>query len=74
MAQLGRVAEKIAAGNVDAVRTGIPGLAQIDPAGGIVHDALMQGFGWVMLYGGIGVAILALLSFVISGRASRKLA
>ncbi|ASL47085.1 Multidrug resistance protein Stp [Burkholderia sp. AD24] len=74
MASLGRVAEKIAAGNLDAVRTGLPGLAQIDPAGGIVHDALMQGFGWVMLYGGIGVAILAVLSFVISGRASRKLA
>ncbi|MFM0642685.1 MFS transporter [Paraburkholderia bryophila] len=73
MASLGRVAEKIAAGNVDAIRTGIPGLAQIDPAGGIVHDALMQGFGWVMLYGGVGVAILAVLSFVISGSASRKL-
>lgn len=72
-ASLGRLAEKIAAGNVDAVRTGVPGLAQIDPAGGIVHDALMQGFGWVMLYGGAGVVILAVLSFVISGSASRRL-
>lgn len=72
-ASLGRLAEKIAAGNVDAVRTGVPGLAQIDPAGGIVHDALMQGFGWVMLYGGVGVVILAVLSFVISGSASRRL-
>ncbi|PQV54154.1 MFS transporter [Paraburkholderia sp. BL21I4N1] len=73
MASLGSLAEKIAAGNVDAVRAGIPGLARTDPAGGIVHDALMQGFGWVMLYGGVGVAILAVLSFVISGSASRKL-
>jgi hypothetical protein len=33
----------------------------------------MQGFGWVMLYGGIGVWVLAALSFVISGSASRRL-
>ncbi|MFM0598391.1 MFS transporter [Paraburkholderia dilworthii] len=70
---LGRLAEKIAAGDADAVKRGIPALAHIDPGGSIVHAALMEGFGWVMLYGGIGVAILAVLSFVISGSASRKL-
>nr|WKF59485.1 Multidrug resistance protein Stp [Paraburkholderia busanensis] len=72
-AVLARLAEKIAAGNVDAIHAGIPGLARIDPTGSIVHAALMEGFGWVMLYGGAGVAILAVLSFAISGRASRKL-
>ncbi|WP_246278914.1 hypothetical protein [Paraburkholderia ultramafica] len=54
-AELGWLAEKIAAGDVEAIRAGIPALARIDPSGSIVHAALMQGFGWVMLYGGIGV-------------------
>ncbi|CAE6856250.1 MFS transporter [Paraburkholderia domus] len=70
---LARLAEKIAAGDVEAVRAGIPALAQIDPAGTAVHAALMAGFGWVMLYGGLGVWVLATLSFVISGSASRRL-
>jgi EmrB/QacA subfamily drug resistance transporter len=70
---LARLAEKIAAGDVEAVRAGIPALAQIDPTGTAVHAALMAGFGWVMLYGGIGVWVLATLSFVISGSASRRL-
>ncbi|MFM0294030.1 MULTISPECIES: MFS transporter [Paraburkholderia] len=72
-APLGALAEKIAAGDVEAVRAGIPALARIDPSGSIVHAALMQGFGWVMLYGGVGVWVLAALSFVISGSASRRL-
>lgn len=72
-AQLGRLAEKIAAGDIEAVRAGIPALARIDPSGSIVHAALMQGFGWVMIYGAVGVWVLAALSFVISGRASRRL-
>jgi EmrB/QacA subfamily drug resistance transporter len=72
-APLGKLAEKIAAGDVEAIRTAMPALAQIDPSGSVVHAALMQGFGWVMLYGGIGVWVLAALSFVISGGASRRL-
>ncbi|WP_454827094.1 MFS transporter [Paraburkholderia xenovorans] len=72
-ALLGRLAEKIAAGDGEAVRTGIPALARIDPSGSIVHAALMQGFGWVMVYGGVGVWVLAVLGFVISGSASRRL-
>ncbi|MFM0714779.1 MFS transporter [Paraburkholderia strydomiana] len=73
IAELGRLAEKVAAGDVDAIRAGIPALTRIDPSGSIVHAALMRGFGWVMLYGGIGVWVLAALSFVISGSASRRL-
>lgn len=70
---LARLAEKIAAGDVEAVRAGIPALAQIDPTGTAVHAALIDGFEWVMLYGGVGVWVLAVLSFVISGSASRRL-
>jgi EmrB/QacA subfamily drug resistance transporter len=73
IAELGRLAEKVAAGDVDAIRAGIPALTRIDPSGSIVHAALMRGFGWVMLYGGFGVWVLAALSFVISGSASRRL-
>ena len=72
-APLGRLAEKIAAGDVEAVRRGIPALATLDPSGSAVHAALIDGFGWVMLYGGAGVWVLAALSFVISGSASRRL-
>jgi EmrB/QacA subfamily drug resistance transporter len=72
-AELGALAQKIAAGNLAAIRTAVPELAQIDPSGSIVHAALMRGFGWVMLYGGIGVAVLAALSFVISKSGSRRL-
>ncbi|SDR40426.1 drug resistance transporter, EmrB/QacA subfamily [Paraburkholderia fungorum] len=72
-AQLGGLAQKIAAGNVGGIGTEMPGLARIDPSGEIVHAALMRGFGWVMLYGGIGVAVLAALSFAISGGSSRRL-
>ncbi|WP_233464954.1 MFS transporter [Paraburkholderia madseniana] len=72
-APLGRLAEKIAAGDVEAVRRGIPALATLDPSGTAVHAALIDGFGWVMLYGGAGVWVLAALSFVISGSASRRL-
>lgn len=53
-AQLRLAAEGIAAGNP------IPGLP--DP---VVRDALRNGFGWVMLYGGIGVWIMAAVSFMV---------
>jgi EmrB/QacA subfamily drug resistance transporter len=54
--QLRPLADKIAAG--DAVS--LPGLSEA-----VVHQALGNGFGWVMLYGGIGVWIMAAISFVI---------
>ncbi|KAA1011209.1 MFS transporter [Paraburkholderia panacisoli] len=70
---LARLAEKIAAGDAEAISAAMPALVQIDPTGSIVHEALMRGFGWVMLYGAIGVWVLAALSFAISGSASRRL-
>jgi EmrB/QacA subfamily drug resistance transporter len=54
--QLRPLAEKIAAG--DSVS--VPGLTAP-----IVHEALANGFGWVLLYGGIGVWIMAAISFLI---------
>jgi hypothetical protein len=35
--------------------------------GRIAHDALVHGFGWVMLYGGVGAWLLAAASFVTFG-------
>lgn len=55
-AQLRLLAEKIAAGNALAV----PGLSD-----STAREALGNGFGWVMLYGGVGVWIMAGISFFI---------
>jgi EmrB/QacA subfamily drug resistance transporter len=54
--QLRHLAERIAAGNT----VSIPGLT-----GPVLHQALANGFGWVMLYGGIGVWIMSAISFLI---------
>ena len=45
-------AEAVAAGNP------VPGLPDV-----VARDALANGFGWVMLYGGIGVWIMAAIAF-----------
>jgi EmrB/QacA subfamily drug resistance transporter len=55
-AQLWLLAERIAAGNARSA----PGFPDT-----VVHEALAQGFGWVMLYGGVGVWMLAAVSFLI---------
>jgi EmrB/QacA subfamily drug resistance transporter len=55
-APLQLLAERIAAGNAVSV----PGLPD-----SIVHAALAQGFGWVMLYGGLSVWVLAGVSYLI---------
>jgi EmrB/QacA subfamily drug resistance transporter len=49
------LAERISAGE----SVSIPGLT-----GSVVHEALAAGFGWVTLYGGLGVWIMAALSFL----------
>jgi hypothetical protein len=54
--QLWLLAERIAAGNA----VNAPGLSEA-----MVHDALAQGFGWVMLYGALGVWVLAGASFAV---------
>jgi EmrB/QacA subfamily drug resistance transporter len=55
-AQLRVLAERIAAGTTASV----PELSD-----SVIHGALVQGFGWVMLYGGVGVWVLAGISFLI---------
>jgi len=65
--QLRLLSEKIAAGNFASLAQGFPELAQFDPSGAAVHAALVRGFGLVMLYGGIGIWVLAAISFVIFG-------
>lgn len=55
-AQLRLLAERIAAGNA----VSMPELSDA-----VVHQALANGFGWVMLYGGIGVWIMGAISFLI---------
>jgi hypothetical protein len=63
--RLRSLAEKIAAGNLASLQNDFPELSSFDSSGSIVHAALVHGFGLVMLYGGIGVGILAGASFVI---------
>ena len=53
--QLRSFAERIAAGNA----VSDPGLSPL-----IVHGALANGFGWVMIYGSLGVWIMAAASFL----------
>jgi MFS family permease len=62
--RLRALAEKIAAGNA-ALLQAFPELSSADPSGAVVHAALVHGFGLVMVYGGIGVWILAAISFAI---------
>lgn len=69
--QLQALASSIAAGNLGALREAYPVLALHDPSGSGVHAALVQGFGWVMLYGGIGAGVLAAISLLIFGPVRR---
>ena len=54
--ELHLLAERIAAGNA---------LSMPELPDNVVHQALATGFGWVMLYGGIGVWIMAVISLLI---------
>ncbi len=65
--QLRSLAEKIASGSFTSLKQDFPELFSLDSSGTIVHAALMHGFGLVMLYGGIGVWVLAAISFMIFG-------
>jgi len=55
-AQLRLLAERIAAGAT---------MSASELSGGNIHQALVQGFGWVMLYGGLGVWIMASISLLL---------
>ena len=55
--QLNRLAEDIATGNGDLISAGV--------SEAVAREALQAGFGWVTLYGAIGVWIMAGISFCI---------
>ncbi|MFD1971856.1 MFS transporter [Trinickia caryophylli] len=59
------LAERIAAGSAGSLAERFPALAHADPTGAIMHGALVQGFSWLMLYGGFGVWILGAISLLI---------
>jgi hypothetical protein len=65
---LRQLAERIVAGDVDAPRGGLATLHALDPSGAVLRAALTQGFGWAMIYGGVGVWLLASLSVLIFRR------
>ncbi|MEW6639547.1 MAG: MFS transporter [Pseudomonadota bacterium] len=68
--QLSSLAGAIATGNLTRLAQLLPSLSTLDPSGDVARAALAHGFGAVMLYGGLGVWILAVISFAIFGRAS----
>ncbi|MET3178846.1 UNVERIFIED_ORG: EmrB/QacA subfamily drug resistance transporter [Variovorax guangxiensis] len=70
--QLRSLAEKIAAGSFSSLADGFPVLSQADPSGATAHAALVHGFGLVMLYGGIGVWVLAGISWLVFGSGRRS--
>lgn len=71
--KLHTLAEKIAAGNVSSLKQGFPELVALDSSGVVVHAALVHGFELVMLYGGIGALVLAVISYMIFGRSEQRL-
>ncbi len=68
--QLRALTEVIATGNLAHLAQFAPVLPTLDPSGRITHDALVHGFGSVMLYGGLAAWLLAAVSFAIFGPAS----
>lgn len=69
------LAERIAGGgSIESLHEHFPVLGQADPSGAIMHAALVQGFSWLMLYGGLGVWVLGAISFLIfsPGKAEQR--
>lgn len=61
---LNALAEKIASGQTSSFQQSLPELT-VSGLSQIAHGALIQGFNWVLLYGGIGIWILSGISFII---------
>ena len=69
-ARLRASAESLAAGHAGANAPGLAGLGALSDA--LVKQSLADGFGLVMLYGGIGAWGLAGLSFALFARAQQR--
>lgn len=59
------ISEKVAAGNFSSLNQDFPELSLLDSSNKVLHAALAHGFEIILLYGGIGVWILAILSFLL---------
>lgn len=66
--QLRTVAEQLASGNLAGALQAVPASAGLSVDTHMLQQALTQGFGWVMLYGGISAWITAALSWVVFRR------
>lgn len=72
-ADLQALAERVASGGgMQSLGRSYPVLAQADPSGSILHAALVEGFSWLMLYGGLGVWVLSAISFLIFAPSSNR--
>lgn len=67
-ARLRALAERLAGGDVAGAQQMLATLAAPDAAGAILQAAVTHGFGWVMLYGGLGAWLTAGLSLAVLGR------
>lgn len=65
--QLHAAAEKIAAGNMTSSMQYFPDLSAANLSYATVRAALVQGFGDVMSFGGAGVCLLAIVSYITFG-------
>jgi len=59
------ISEKIAAGNFSSLTNGFSKLNTLNSSESVLQAALAHGFEVILLYGGIGVWILAVMSFIL---------
>ncbi|AGU52119.1 putative transporter, MFS-type [Variovorax paradoxus B4] len=67
-ARLRALAEQLAGGDVAGAQQALATLALPDASAALLQAAMTHGFGWVMLYGGLGAWLTAVLSFAVFGR------
>ena len=72
--QLRTLAEQLAGGDVAGARQALAALAIPDAAGAAVQAAVTHGFGWTMLYGGLGAWLTAALSLAVFRRRQSRTA
>jgi EmrB/QacA subfamily drug resistance transporter len=60
-----RIAESVAAGNFESATQTLSAFPHAGEPGALIQQALVQGFGVVFLYGGVGVIVLACASFLV---------
>jgi hypothetical protein len=66
-ARLRALAGQLAGGDMAGAQQALATLAVPDASGALLQTAVAHGFGWVMLYGGLGAWLAAALSFAVFG-------